>query len=71
MNDGTTQEVPHILKDGSDSIGPAGAALRVYVNIGTCPDYRMSLEDTLWEFSDLAVKFRCEESNRAASVRSE
>ena len=46
MNDGTTQEVPHILKDGSDSIGPAGAALRVYVNIGTCPDYRMSLEDT-------------------------
>jgi cytochrome c5 len=47
MNDGTTQEVPHILKDGSDSIGPAGAALRVYVNIGTCPDYRMSLEDTL------------------------
>lgn len=45
MNDGTTQEVPHIL-DGSDSIGPAGAALRVYVNIGTCPDYRISLEDT-------------------------
>lgn len=46
MNDGTTQEVPHILKDGSDSIGPAGAALRVYINIGSCPDYRMSLEDT-------------------------
>jgi len=45
MNDGTTQEVPHILKDGSDSIGPAGAALRVYVNIGTCPDYRLSLDD--------------------------
>ncbi len=46
MNDGTTQDVPHILKDGSDSIGPAGAALRVYVNIGTCPDYRYSLEDS-------------------------
>ena len=46
MNDGTTQEVPHILKDGSDSIGAAGAALRVYVNIGTCPDYRFSLEDS-------------------------
>ncbi len=46
MNDGTTQEVPHILKDGSDSIGAAGAALRVYVNIGTCPDYRYSLEDS-------------------------
>jgi hypothetical protein len=46
MNDGTTQEVPHILKDGSDSIGPAYAALRVYINIGSCPDYRYSLEDT-------------------------
>ncbi len=46
MNDGSTQEVPHILKDGSDSIGPAYAALRVYINIGSCPDYRYSLEDT-------------------------
>ncbi len=46
MNDGTTQQVPHILKDGSDSIGPAGAALRVYINIGSCPDYRFSLEDS-------------------------
>ena len=46
MRDGTTQNVPHILKDGSDSIGPAGAALRVYINIGSCPDYRYSLEDT-------------------------
>ncbi|MDQ6701563.1 MAG: hypothetical protein M3Z36_15395 [Acidobacteriota bacterium] len=48
MNDGTTKDVPHILKDGSDSIGAAGAALRVYVNIGTCPDYRYSLEDTFF-----------------------
>ena len=48
MNDGTTQDVPHILKDGSDSIGPAGAALRVYINIGSCPDYRSSLEDTFF-----------------------
>lgn len=46
MNDGSTQQVPHILKDGSDSIGAAGAALRVYVNIGSCPDYRYSLEDS-------------------------
>ncbi|MBV9611477.1 MAG: hypothetical protein JO091_03355 [Acidobacteriaceae bacterium] len=46
MNDGTTKDVPHILKDGSDSIGAEGAALRVYINIGSCPDYRMSLEDT-------------------------
>jgi hypothetical protein len=44
MNDGTTQQVPHILKDGSDSIGAAGAGLRVYINIGSCPDYRFSLE---------------------------
>ena len=46
MNDGTTQQVPHILKDGSDSIGAASAGLRVYINIGSCPDYRYSLEDT-------------------------
>lgn len=46
MNDGSTQEVPHILKDGSDSTGPANAGLRVYINIGSCPDYRYSLEDT-------------------------
>ncbi len=27
-------KVPHILKDGADSIGVAGATIRVYVNIG-------------------------------------
>ncbi len=48
MNDGTMQEVPHILKDGSDSIGAAGAGLRVYMNIGSCPDYRYSLEDSFF-----------------------
>ncbi|HWS72698.1 MAG TPA: hypothetical protein VN605_11315, partial [Thermoanaerobaculia bacterium] len=47
MNDGTTAAVPHILKDGADSIGPAGAALRVYVNIGTCGAMRMEAEDVL------------------------
>jgi hypothetical protein len=46
MNDGTEAEVPNVLKDGADSIGAAAAALRVYVNIGTCGDYRMGLEDT-------------------------
>jgi cytochrome c5 len=46
MNDGTMMAVPHVLKDGADSIGAAGAALRVFVNIGTCPDYRYSLEDS-------------------------
>ncbi|HEX2252286.1 MAG TPA: hypothetical protein VHQ65_03355 [Thermoanaerobaculia bacterium] len=47
MADGSRRAVPRILKDGADSIGPAGAALRVYVNIGTCPDYRMGREDVL------------------------
>src|SRR5262252_400369 len=34
MADGETRRVPHILKDGADSIGVAGAILRVYVNEG-------------------------------------
>ena len=29
-----TANVPHILKDGADSVGVVGATLRVYVNIG-------------------------------------
>ena len=28
-------KVPHVLKDGADSVGVPGATLRVYVNIGT------------------------------------
>ncbi len=47
MNDGTTRAVPHILKDGADSIGAVGAAMRVYVNIGTCGAMRMDAEDVL------------------------
>jgi hypothetical protein len=31
---GTTRKVPHILKDGADSVGAAGAVMRVYVNEG-------------------------------------
>src|ERR1035441_6594659 len=30
----TNANVPHILKDGADSVGVVGATLRVYVNIG-------------------------------------
>ena len=72
MNDGTTQEVPHILKDGSDSIGPADAALRVYINIGSCPDYRYSLEDTFTgALTTTAVAADAGGSNDAASIRSE
>ncbi|MGK7930679.1 MAG: hypothetical protein AB4041_04505 [Microcystaceae cyanobacterium] len=45
MNDGTTQKVPHILKDGADSIGVPGASLRVYVNIGMCSDQWLKNHD--------------------------
>ncbi|HTV03390.1 MAG TPA: hypothetical protein VMF13_22760 [Luteitalea sp.] len=36
MPDGSERAVHHILKDGADSVGVAGASLRVYVNIGMC-----------------------------------
>lgn len=45
MRDGTTVPVHHILKDGADSVGVAGASLRVYVNIGMCGDYWVTLHD--------------------------
>ena len=45
MADGTTRQVHHILKDGADSVGVAGASLRVYVNIGMCSDYWLTLHD--------------------------
>ncbi len=32
------QEVMHILKGGEDTIGPAGAVQRVYINIGSCAE---------------------------------
>ena len=47
MGDGATREVHHILKDGSDSIGTAGASLRVYVNIGMCSDYWTTRHDPI------------------------
>jgi RoxA-like, cytochrome c-like len=45
QRDGTTIPVHHILKDGADSIGVAGASLRVYVNIGMCGDYWVTRHD--------------------------
>ena len=45
MRDGTMQQVHHILKDGADSVGVAGASLRVYVNIGMCGEYWMTRHD--------------------------
>lgn len=47
MADGSIQQVHHILKDGADSIGVAGASLRVYVNIGMCSDYWLTLHDAV------------------------
>src|SRR5262249_32936308 len=47
MRDGSMLEVHHILKDGADSIGIAGASLRVYVNIGMCSDYWLTLHDAV------------------------
>jgi hypothetical protein len=45
MRDGSMRQVHHILKDGADSVGVAGASLRVYVNIGMCGDYWMTRHD--------------------------
>ncbi len=45
MRDGTIRQVHHILKGGEDSVGVAGASLRVYVNIGMCGDYWVTLHD--------------------------
>ena len=47
MRDGSTRQVNHILKDGADSIGIAGASLRVYLNIGMCGDYSVQLHDPI------------------------
>jgi sorbitol-specific phosphotransferase system component IIA len=47
MNDGSKEAVPYILKDGADSIGVAGASERVYINIGSCSDYWLTLHDPL------------------------
>ncbi|MBA2354346.1 MAG: hypothetical protein H0V80_06720 [Acidobacteria bacterium] len=45
MADGSDRAVPHILKDGADSVGVAGASLRVYVNIGMCSDIWLTMID--------------------------
>jgi hypothetical protein len=48
MRDGSVRQVHRILKDGADSIGVAGASMRVYVNIGMCGDYFVTLHDPIW-----------------------
>jgi len=58
MADGSTRQVHHILKDGADSIGTAGASLRVYVNIGMCSDYWLTLHDPIYGVKKRQQPFR-------------
>jgi hypothetical protein len=39
--------VPHVLKDGADSVGVHGAAIRVYVNIGMFSEYWLKRHNRL------------------------
>ncbi len=39
--------VPHILKDGADSVGVFGATMRVYINIGMFSQYWLTLHNKL------------------------
>ena len=39
--------VPHILKDGADSVGVPGATLRVYINIGMYSQYWLTRHNAL------------------------
>ncbi|HEY3939608.1 MAG TPA: cytochrome c [Bryobacteraceae bacterium] len=52
--------IHHILKSGDDSIGTAFAALRVYVNIGMCSDYWLSLQDPVLGETRAQSPFRIE-----------
>jgi cytochrome c5 len=44
--------VPHILKDGADSIGVPGATIRVYINIGMFSEYWLSRHNRLIGLTD-------------------
>jgi hypothetical protein len=43
--------VPHVLKDGADSIGVRGATIRVYVNIGMFSEYWLTRHNRLVGFT--------------------
>jgi len=43
----TPMKVPHILKDGADSVGVPGATLRVYINIGSYSQHWLQLHNPL------------------------
>jgi hypothetical protein len=46
-NEKPEMAVPHILKDGADSIGVPGATIRVYVNIGMFSEYWLTRHNRL------------------------
>jgi len=43
----TPMKVPHVLKDGADSVGVPGATLRVYINIGSYSQHWLQLHNPL------------------------
>ena len=45
--DSVTMPVPHVLKDGADSVGVVGATLRVYVNIGSYSQHFLQQHNVL------------------------
>jgi mono/diheme cytochrome c family protein len=44
-------KVPHLIKDGADSVGFPGAVLRVYVNTGLFPEYWLETHQLLYGFT--------------------
>jgi len=46
-NEQPEMPVPHILKDGADSVGVFGATIRVYVNIGMFSEYWLTRHNRL------------------------
>jgi hypothetical protein len=68
MADGSTRNVHHILKEGADSVGTAGASLRVYVNIGMCSEYWLSLHDPVAGISKPQAVFDIEKARRECDM---
>ncbi len=46
-SDSVTMPVPHVLKDGADSVGVVGATLRVYINIGSYSQHFLQQQNVL------------------------
>jgi hypothetical protein len=58
------RSVHHILKSGDDSVGTAFAGLRVYVNIGMCSDYWLSLQDPVYGEKRKEAPFRIRQARQ-------